>query len=140
MSSQGLEVIDYTTHQTHEWINELAANLGWADRRQVLMLLRSTLAALRDLLTPNEAAQFSAQLPLFIRGFFFEGWRPSVPLERTREAFVERVGTHLEKDLEYRGVEDIVAVLRLLNSRISEGEVRDMRQSLPKDIRSLWPE
>ena len=119
MGSQGLEVIDYTTHQTHEWINELAANLGWADRRQVLMLLRSTLAALRDLLTPNEAA---------------------VPLERTREAFVERVGTHLEKDLEYRGVEDIVAVLRLLNSRISEGEMRDMRQSLPKDIRSLWPE
>lgn len=139
MSTQGLDVIDHTVQLTHEWINDLADRLDWADKRQVLMLLRSTLTALRDLLSVNEAAQVSAQLPLLIRGLFYENWQPAIRGERTRAAFVARVGERLAMDAEYRGEEDISEVFRLLNARISEGEVEDMRQSLPADIRALWP-
>ncbi|MRU16120.1 DUF2267 domain-containing protein [Roseovarius sp. A21] len=140
MSSQGLEVIDHTVQLTHEWINELAAKLGWGDRRQVLMLMRTTLAGLRDMLGPNEAAQLSAQLPLLVRGLFFEGWQPAHSHERTREALVARIEANLGHDREYQGPEDISEVFRLLNGRVSEGEVRQARQSLPADIRDLWPE
>ena len=139
MSTQGLDVIDHTVQVAHEWINDLAERLDWADKRQVLMLLRSTLTALRDLLSVNEAAQVSAQLPLLIRGLFYENWKPAVTAERTRAAFVARVSERLGMDAEYRGEEDITEVFRLLNARISEGEVSDMRQSLPADIRALWP-
>ena len=140
MSSQGLEVIDHTVQLTHEWINELAAKLGWGDRRQVLMLMRTTLAGLRDMLAPNEAAQLSAQLPLLIRGLFFEGWQPARSYERTREALVARIEANLGHDLEYPGPEDISEVFRLLNARLSAGEVRHVRHTLPGDIRDLWPE
>ena len=139
LSTQGLEVIDHTVQLTHEWINDLAERLDWADKRQVLMLLRSTLTALRDLLSVNEAAQMSAQLPLLIRGLFYENWAPASRAERTAAAFVARVSERLEMDAEYRGEEDITEVFHLLSARISEGEVADIRQSLPADIRRLWP-
>ena len=40
---------------------------------------------------------------------------------------------------EYRGAEDVVAVFKLLNARISQGEIDDIRASLPEGIRNLWP-
>jgi uncharacterized protein (DUF2267 family) len=142
VTAQGLEVIDRTVQVTHEWINELAARLGWVDRRQVLHLLRATLTALRDWLPPEEAADLAAQLPILLRGMFWEGWRPATtPVgDRHRDAFLARITAQLADDLEFRGPEDLIAVFRLLEHRISEGEIRDVRGALPEDVRGLWPE
>ena len=73
MSAQGLEMIDHTVQETHEWLNDLAEQLGWPDKRQVLHLLRVTLAEIRDCLPHDEAAHLSAQLPVLIRGIYYEG-------------------------------------------------------------------
>ena len=139
--SQGLEVLDSTTHLTHEWINELAGRLSWGDRRQVLQLLRLTLAGIRDHVSHEEAAQFAAQLPMLVRGLFYEGWRPAeTPKhDRSRAGFLEAFDKHLGRDLEYRGEADIAEVFRMLEARISPGEIRDIRDGLPAEIRALWP-
>lgn len=140
MSAQGLEVIDHTVHLTHEWINELAARLGWKSKRSALRLLRATLQHLRDHLMADEVAQLSAQLPLLIRGIFFEGWVPKrTPVrERRAESFVGAIATQMGETPEYRGEIDIRSVFDLLNSRLSAGEVEDIRACLPKDIRAMW--
>jgi len=56
-------------------------------------VLRVVLHTLRDRLTPDEAVNLGAQLPMLVRGFYFEGWRPSQTStrQRTREAFVSDV-------------------------------------------------
>ncbi|MGO4910362.1 DUF2267 domain-containing protein [Pseudorhodobacter sp. W20_MBD10_FR17] len=77
MSAQGLEVIDHTVQLTHEWINELRERLDWSSSRDALRLLRITLVQIRNHLGHDEVAQLSAQMPLLIRGMFFEGWQPS---------------------------------------------------------------
>lgn len=138
-SYQGFEAIDHTVQLTNDWISELSAKLGWADRNKVLMLMRSTLAGLRDILNPNEAAQLSAQLPLLIRGLFFEGWCPAQIPERTRKSFITRIEANLGREGEYQGHQDISEVFRLLNTRLSAGDVRHVRLALPADIRDLWP-
>lgn len=142
MSAQGLEVIDHTVQVTHEWINDLAERLQWRDRKQVLHLLRSTLGAVRDMLSHDEAAHLAAQLPLVLRGLFYEGWRPSTTPRKERHAadFISQVEAELRNDGEYRGPADIEEVFRLLNSRVTPGEVRDVRSALPKELRRLWPE
>lgn len=142
MSTQGLEVIDHTVQLTHEWINELADRLDWSNHRNVFRLLRLTLTGLRDMLGHNEAAQLSAQLPLLIRGIFYEGWRPSdTPLKKQhKDSFVARIDDKLGSYPEYRGEEDIRTVFKLLNARISEGEVEDIRSALPSPIRDFWPD
>jgi len=141
MSAKGLEVIDHTVQTTHEWINELKERLDWVGHRDALHLLRATLTGLRDHLGIEEVADFAAQLPLLIRGMFYEGWQPaSTPLkDRSQQAFVDRIEKQIASSIDYRGIEDISTVFKLLNARISAGEVCDMRGNLPSGIRGLWP-
>ncbi|WP_299961295.1 DUF2267 domain-containing protein [uncultured Roseobacter sp.] len=140
MSAQGLEVIDHTVQLTHEWINELAARLDWSSKRSALRLLRLTLHRVRDHLLPNELAQFSAQLPLLVRGMFFEGWVPKhTPIkDRNAEEFKNAIDSQMREAEEYRGPEDIRCVFDLLNARLTKGEIEDVRANLPMAIRALW--
>lgn len=142
MSAKGLEVIDHTVQTTHAWINELKERLDWVGHRDALHLMRVTLTGVRDHLSHEEAADFAAQLPLLIRGMFYEGWKPaSTPFkDRSQQAFIDRIEDQVAGGVDYRGVEDISTVFKLLNARISAGEVRDIRGSLPSGIRDLWPE
>jgi len=142
MSAKGLEVIDHTVQQTHEWVNELTERLDWASHREALRLLRVTLHMLRDHLKLDESAQFAAQLPLLIRGMYYEGWVPkNTPVKQRHAAeFVAAIETQVGDVLDYRGPEDITTVFRLLNVKISREKVADVRSSLPGEIRALWPE
>lgn len=141
MSAQGLEAIDHTVHLTHEWINELAERLGWASKRSAMRLLRVVLHEVRDRLPVDELAQFSAQMPLLIRGMMFEGWVPkrTPNRERSAEVFSQEIARQVGTDTEYRGAEDIHCVFDLLNNRISRGEVEDIRACLPESLRAFWP-
>jgi uncharacterized protein (DUF2267 family) len=96
---------------------------------------------LRDRLTVEEVAQLSAQLPMLIRGFYYEGWDPTgKPLRaRHKEQFLARI------EQEFRGddcidPERIVrAVFTVLAKRVTEGEIEDAKHVLPAEIRDLWP-
>jgi uncharacterized protein (DUF2267 family) len=139
MSTTGLEVFDRTIHKTNIWIKNLMEILGWDDRRQAYAALRATLHALRDRLTIEEAAQLSAQLPMLIRGFYFEGWDPTgkPERERHRSEFLARIQRELERypvDPE----EVARAVFLVMANRISEGEIEDIEHVLPHEIRDLW--
>ncbi|MFL4471115.1 DUF2267 domain-containing protein [Tateyamaria armeniaca] len=140
MSAQGLEVIDHSVHLAHEWIKELAGRLDWSSKRSTLRLLRVTLHHVRDHLLIDELAQLSAQMPVLIRGFLFEGWVPkNTPIkERHAAEFIAFVDSQMADCEEYRGREDIKSVFDLLNARVSAGEVEDIRASLPEELRGLW--
>ena len=141
MTTQGLEVIDHSVQLTHEWINELVGRLDWGSKRAALRLLRVTLQRVRDHLPGDELAQFSAQMPVFVRGFLFEGWAPKRTLfkERSGCAFITAIDTLMADSSEYRGREDIRCVFDLLNARLSPGEIEGIRACLPQDLRALWP-
>jgi len=142
MSSKKIQVFERTTHEAHEWINELSDRLEWVSERDVLRMLRSVLVSVRDHLPVNEMAQFSAQLPIMLRGMFFEGWQPkNTPVaERHAQLFIDRIAAEVGDVTEYRGAEDITAVFKLLNNRISIGEIEDVRANLPQALRDIWPQ
>ena len=75
--------------------------------------------ALRDRLGAEEAAQFSAQMPLLIRGMFYEGWQPSQTPNHERDLarFILQIESHVADVRDYRGPEDIAAVFDLFNNR-----------------------
>lgn len=144
MSTTGLTVFDETLHLTNAWLNDLMEELGWEDRHRAYLGLRLTLQELRDSLSVDESAQLAAQLPMLVRGIFFEGWHPAhKPVkERERDAFVKRVhdGFHQMRTDEPIDAEVVVhAVFGLLSRRLSDGG-RGARHNLPKSLRDLWPE
>ena len=141
MSTTGLEVFDSTLQQTNEWLGDISTALGRGDRQLAYEALRGTLHAVRDHLTVDETAHLAAQLPMLVRGIFYEGWDPSrVPArERSRQAFLDRIAQA------FRGVprvspEEVArAVLMVLAGRISAGQVDQARSMMPEDVRDLWP-
>jgi uncharacterized protein (DUF2267 family) len=138
--STGLDVFDTTIQKTNIWLKDLMWQLGWEDRHQAYEGLRVTLQTLRDRLTVEEAAQFGAQLPLLLRGAYYEGWVPGHPSkERHLEAFLAPIQAHFRHDPRVDGEEVARAVFRVLANHISAGEIEDIRHALPKTLNTLWP-
>jgi uncharacterized protein (DUF2267 family) len=141
MSLTDLDVIETTLQKTNSWLNELMELLGWQDKHKAYLALRVTLHALRDRLTVEEVAQLAAQLPMLIRGFYYEGWDPTgKPLkERHKEQFLARIKQQFRGDDRIDPEQVARAVFTVLSNRISEGEIEDIKHVLPAEIRDLWP-
>ena len=141
MSMTGLDVFDRTIHKTNNWLNELMEVLSWHDRHKAYLALRVTLHALRDRLTVEEVAQLGAQLPMLIRGFYYEGWDPTgKPLkERHKEEFLARIEEQFSGDDQADAKQVARAVFSVLSDRVTEGEFEDVKHVLPAELRELWP-
>src|SRR3954451_12915517 len=141
MSLTDLDVFETTLQKTNSWLNELMELLDWQDKHKAYLALRVTLRALRDRLTVEEVAQLAAQLPMLIRGFYYEGWDPTgKPLkERHKEQFLDRIKQQFRGDDRNDPEQVARAVFTVLSNRISEGESEDIKHVLPAEIRDLWP-
>jgi uncharacterized protein (DUF2267 family) len=89
----------------------------------------------------EEVAQLGAQLPILIRGIYYEGWDPTgAPLKlRHKEEFLARIA----QELEGSGAADSESVARavfgVLAARVTSGEIEDVKHVLPAEVRQLWP-
>src|SRR5436190_3889146 len=92
MSASGLDVFDRSLETTHIWLNEICNDLG-PDKQVAWKVLSTVLHKLRDRLTINLAAHLGAQLPLLVRGVYYDQFEPGkMPSElRSREEFVAEV-------------------------------------------------
>lgn len=140
MSLTGLTVFDDTIHATNTWLHEIASRMGWDDRRKAYRLLRTSLHAIRDRLPVTQAAQLAAQLPLLMRGVFYEGWRPSdVPKKtRTREEFLAGIRDAFSAEPDFDAEAAFREVVAVMKFHVSAGEVQALRRAMPEPIEALW--
>lgn len=141
MSVTGLDTFDTTVHKTNAWLNELWQESSWDDRHAVYLALRAILHALRDRITVEEVAQLGAQLPMLVRGFYYEGWDPTGKPVRVRrkETFLLGIAQQFPSADLVDPEKTARAVFRVLARRVSEGEIEDVKHVLPACIRDLWP-
>ena len=141
MSMTGLEVFETTVHKTNSWLKELMQELHREDRRKAYLAMRATLHALRDRLTVEEVAQLGAQLPMLIRGFYYEGWDPTgKPLKiRSKDEFLGLVAEEFRTDDTLNPELIARAVFKVLSDRVTAGEIEDVKHVMPAEIRELWP-
>lgn len=130
------------TQKANEWLKQIEDLTGpESNSRKSLAALRTTLHRLRDNLPIESVLHLSAQLPLIIKGILFENWHLSdYPV---KDKNIDTFLNGIEEDLYNTEVDAEVwtnAVLQVLSSHISPGEVEKIKHVLPREIRKLWEE
>jgi uncharacterized protein (DUF2267 family) len=139
MSATGLDVFDKTLQTTNIWLNEITDRIG-PDRQVAWKVLATVLHKLRDRLPVELAAHLGAQLPLLVRGIYYDQFEPAhMPGDcRTPEEFRAEVAEGLTDIRPVDPDEAIAAVFAVLDRHLSEGQLAKVRHALPKGLRMAW--
>lgn len=133
-----VDTIDRTVAKTYTWLGRLEKIGALPDKSRAYLGLRAVLQALRDRLGPEVAAHVSAQLPLLVRGMFYEGWDPThAPMKLTREQFLERVRREAFLKDEAEAEEVTRAVFALLWDELGDGTMSNVMAVLPRNYGNL---
>jgi uncharacterized protein (DUF2267 family) len=140
MTQTSLTPLESTIQTTNIWLNEILERMGWHEQHRAYHALRAVLHALRDRLSVDETAALSAQLPLLIRGIFYEGWHPhGKPLkERHKEQFLAHIAEAFRNDPDVDVEQVTRAVFQVIAKHVTRGEIESIKHCLPAEIRSLW--
>ncbi len=132
--------IETTLHTTDLWLWDLMEDLGWQDRSRAYRALRVVLHALRDRLPLEAVAALGSQLPLLVRGIYYEGWSPSgAPLQKSeKEDFLSQIAAVFGNNPEIDPERVARAVFTVLRRYATSGELRNEGVILPPGIRGLW--
>ncbi len=133
-----MDVIDRTVAKTYQWVHLVAERSGLEDAHRAYSALRAVLHAVRDRLDVNVAVHFSAQLPLLLRGVYYEGWEPArVPIKMSLTDFLARI----EHDAALKGTssaEDVArAVLSVCWDELGTGTMEHLISVLPAEFAEL---
>lgn len=141
MSYTGFRTLDNVAHKASEWIGELDDIYGWEDKQKSYQAFRAVAHTIRDRLTAEESAQLAAQLPMMLRGMYFDGWSPSGKPEkwRSQNEFIERLMDAYGGPDELNPEAMATGAFEMLDRRVSEGEISEVKSMLPKSVRQMWP-
>jgi len=138
MSATGLHLFDKTLQTTNVWLDEIMSSLG-QDRKTAWKVLSVVLHALRDRLPIGLAAHLGAQLPILVRGVYYDQFEPArMPMDCDYEGFVAEVGEWLTDTRPIEPKDAIRAVFRVLSRHIERGQVDNVQNSLPAELWALW--
>lgn len=128
------------TREFEYWLWAIAEEMDLEERPDIaFQALRGVLHAIRDRMIPNEVFDLSAQLPLMIRGVFFEGYNlKDKPEKFNADEFLEIIEAGFYGNTSVDAEDAFRAVLNVLYEKISEGELEDIYSGMPKDIKKLW--
>ncbi|HLF64737.1 MAG TPA: DUF2267 domain-containing protein [Saprospiraceae bacterium] len=128
------------------FVKELATELGYpADYNRTARVMRSVFHTVRDILSPEESVELLAQLPMFLKAVYVEGWslKPKKDRIRSVSQFITAVRLHdrTASERDFASDEEVelavVVIFNVLHKYVSLGEMEDIRAVLPKEIKPL---
>src|ERR1700731_3338476 len=136
MASTGVAMLDKSLRETLVWLDLIMVQTGIEDRHAAYAALRVTLHALRDRIGPENAVQYGAQLPILLRGVYYEGWRMTAPAteERDVDGFIDHVLRELVPGLieDPRGA--VWAALAVARDMVDPSEAARLAKLLPAEL------
>lgn len=137
----GIHIFDSVSQEANLWLKSIMERLVTDDAQVAYLALRTTLHVLRDRIGPEPAVHLGAQLPMLIRGVYYEGWRMTGTPTRERhlQDFLDQVRALLPDNLRKEADRMVRAVFELLAEKVTPGEVEKVVKVLPEALRGLWP-
>jgi uncharacterized protein (DUF2267 family) len=139
MSATGLDVFDKTLQTTNHWLNEIMETIG-PDRKLAWKVLSVVLHKIRDRVPVELAAHLGAELPLLVRGVYYDRFEPAKQPTgwRNLQEFSDEVAERLSDARPVNVREAIQTVFAMLSRNVPSGQIRKIQEALPKDIRAAW--
>lgn len=132
---------DQAVQQGNLWLRKIEERLRLDQPRHAYSALRSSLHALRDRLAPDDALHLAAQLPMVVRGLFFEGWQMHrTPTdEDTVDAFCAHIARELPPQFPMDPRTVAIGVFDVLWTELDVGETAKIIDRMPPALKALWP-
>ncbi|SCL35852.1 Uncharacterized conserved protein, DUF2267 family [Micromonospora nigra] len=142
MAEQLHSAFESSMDKTNVILKEIEQAYGWPkeQRNQSYAALRTVLHLLRDRMPVAESVEFAQQLPVLVRGIYFDGWQPeNVPIKLNRDDFLYEVRQGFPYDVQ-GGPEQVVrVVLDTLRRHVTQGEWQDVKSTMPGDLAKIIP-
>lgn len=115
------------------------------DPKRAGRVLSSILHGLRSIISVEESLQLIAQLPMFLKAVYVNGWSIKAKKQRVKdvEGFIDLIrlidGKTSLHDFESDEIaeEYIYSTFLVLRTYVSSGEMEDIRGELPKRLKGL---
>jgi uncharacterized protein (DUF2267 family) len=132
--------IELAAH-AYQWVSAYA-NENNVPAEKSYRIIRITLQTLRDQIPVEESIQLIAQLPVFWKGIYVDGWKPNSGQMRIRKMkdYIQAIRERDHKMAGYDFGNDeqaqkiILAVWDLLFRNISANEMKQICHALPSEI------
>ncbi|MBQ0981279.1 MULTISPECIES: DUF2267 domain-containing protein [Micromonospora] len=142
MADSMISAFESSLDKTNLILKDIENAYGWPKERrnQSYAALRTVLHLLRDRLPVDESVEFAQQLPVLVRGIYFDGWVPSdVPIKLNRDDFLYEVRQGFPYDAEGGPERVTQVVLDTLRRHVTQGEWQDVKDTMPKDLAKMMP-
>jgi uncharacterized protein (DUF2267 family) len=139
MSATNVTALDHTVQETNVWLKAVEEELQLENRQQAYNALRAVLHGLRDRVPPEVAIKLGAQLPILVRGVYYENWHAAGTPTRERHAqeFADHVGSELSPQFPVDPLTVVRGVFEVLWEKLDPGEFEKVMQHLPAPLREL---
>lgn len=138
-TSTGVTALDHTVQETNVWLKAIDEQLALESRHHAYSALRAVLHALRDRLPPEVAVKLGAQLPIMVRGIYYEGWHMATT--PTKERHIDEFAAHIARELPLQfPINPLMAargVYEVLWEKLDPGEFEKLMAHLPTSLRNL---
>ncbi|WP_372745549.1 DUF2267 domain-containing protein [Lutibacter sp.] len=128
----------------NSFMKEYAEKLNIEDKEKAGRILSAILHGLREVISTEESLQLIAQLPMFLKAVYVNGWS-SHKKQRVKcmIEFIDLInrfdGVTAINDFESdkKTIQYIKITFLVLRKYISHGELKDIRTELPIELKSL---
>jgi|GEM_PF-4728014 len=76
MSKSGFSSLDKSMQKTKEWLHDVQDELEWEDEKKVYIAFKAVIQTLRDRLPVEEAIELGDELPMVMKGIYYDGYTP----------------------------------------------------------------
>lgn len=140
MPKSGFSSLDKSTQKTKEWLHDVQDELGWEDENDVYVAFKAVIQTLRDRLPVDEAIELGDELPMVMKGIYYDGYSPRRKPEKIKNQtqFFQKVQEKSPRR-EIKTEEATKGVFSTLQKKLGGGgEINKVKHNLPKDLQKLW--
>jgi len=141
MSEIAVSALEHSIQETDVWLKAIQEKAHLDSRPHAYNALRAVIHALRDRLTPESAAHLGAQLPILVRGIYYEGWhmadKPTG--DRSAQDFADHVAKELPPKFPLDPLTASHGVFEVLWQKLDPGATAKVVNQLPPGLQQLWP-